>query len=161
MAASRSQGTCFAWFLAGASLLCGGIACFAGAAGKLLVLIGGAVLVASAVGFLKIKRLEGETPVLDGPEATKWAGAGVALLGWVVTIGGLRLASGNGGRIAFALIGIGLSLFGMLYLLPAAFNKTAFWKKPSRTHAVGISAVAGTSTVEAGFTAASAMGQMR
>ncbi|TMB29791.1 MAG: hypothetical protein E6J62_09960 [Deltaproteobacteria bacterium] len=161
MAASKSQGTYFAWFLAGSVLLCGGLAWFAGAPGKIILLVGAGVLIVSAIGFVKIKHLEGETPLLPGPEVMKWVGAAVALLGWVVTIGGLRVATGSGGRIVFALIGIGLSLFGMLYVLPAAFNKTAFWKKPGRTYAQGVSPVAGSATVETGFGAAGAMGQMR
>jgi hypothetical protein len=88
----------------------------------------------------------------------KWIGAGVALLGWVVTIGGLRVAGGSGGRIFFALLGIGVSLFGILYVLPAAFNKTAFWKKSTRTYAGGgIATLSSRSTMEPDFSASSAM----
>ncbi|TMA18798.1 MAG: hypothetical protein E6J85_13675, partial [Deltaproteobacteria bacterium] len=93
MAASKSQGTYFAWFLAGSVLLCGGLAWFAGAPGKIILLVGAGVLIVSAIGFVKIKHLEGETPLLPGPEVMKWVGAAVALLGWVVTIGGLRVAN--------------------------------------------------------------------
>jgi hypothetical protein len=131
MAASKSQGSYFGLFLVGCTLLSGGIAYIAGASGKVLLLIGAAVVVVSFVGFRKIRPLEGETPLLAGSAAMKWIGALVALLGWAVTMGGLRLTESSGGRILFALIGIGLSLFGMLYVLPTAFNKTAFWKKPS------------------------------
>jgi len=126
MAASKSQGSYFGLFLVGGTVLCGGIAVFGSAAGKLLVLVGAGILLAAAGGFLKIKSLEGETPLLPSPEAMKWVGAGVALLGWVVTIGGLHFVDTSGGRIVVSLLGIGVSFFGILYVLPAAFNKTAF-----------------------------------
>jgi len=163
MAASKSQGSYFGLFLLGGTLLSGGVAYVAGASGKVLLLIGAAVIVASLIGFLKIKPLEGETPVLPGPEAMKWIGALVALLGWVVTIGGLRLTESSGGRIAFALIGIAFSLFGIFFVLPAAFNKTAFWKKPSSSAVrKAFTSVGGAPAMEAELTAApSAMGSVR
>jgi hypothetical protein len=163
MAASKSQGSYFGLFVLGGTVLSGGIAYAAGASGKVLLLIGAAAIVASLVGFLKIKHLEGETPVLPGPEGMKWIGALVALLGWVVTIGGLRLTDSSGGRIAFALIGIACSLFGILFVLPAAFNKTAFWKQPSSSAVrKAYSSLEGGTAVQADFTAApSGMGSAR
>jgi hypothetical protein len=163
MAASKSQGSYFGLFLVGGTLLSGGVAYIAGASGKVLLLIGAAFVVASLVGFLKIKPLEGETPLLSGPEGMKWIGALVALLGWVVTIGGLRLTDSNGGRIAFALIGIAFSLFGILFVLPAAFNKRAFWKQPSSSAVrKAFTSMDSGPAVEAGFTAApSGMGSAR
>ena len=160
MAASKSQGSYFGLFLVGGTVLCGGIAYIASGTGKLLLIVGAAILLASVVGFLKIKPLEGETPVLPSPESMKWLGAGVALLGWLVTLGGLHLVNSNGGRIVVALLGIGVSLFGMLYVLPAAFNKTAFWKKPAATSArAGFSSVVGRATLDSELTAApTAMG---
>jgi hypothetical protein len=163
MAASKSQGSYFGLFLAGGTLLSGGVAYFAGASGKVLLLIGAAFVVASLVGFLKIKPLEGETPLLPGPEGMKWIGALVAILGWVVTIGGLRLTDSSGGRIAFALIGIAFSLFGILFVLPAAFNKTAFWKQPSSSAVrKAFTSMDGWSAMDADLTAApSGMGSAR
>jgi uncharacterized membrane protein len=145
MAATRSQGSYFGVFLLGSTLLCGAVATIGTGIGKLLLLAGAVAFLASLAGFLKIKPLEGKTPLERSPEAAKWMGAGVALLGWLVTIGGLRIVDGNGGRIAVALLGIGVSLFGILYVLPVVFNRTAFWKaggKPSLTP------VAGKTTVE-------------
>jgi hypothetical protein len=154
MAASKSQGSYFALFLAGGTILCGGIAYVASGTGRLLLLVGAGILLASLVGFLKIKHLEGETPVLPSPEVMKWVGGGVATLGWVVTIGGLHFVDGNGGRIVVALLGIGVSLFGILYVLPAAFNKTAFWKKPAGTSArASLTTLTGKATIDPGFTA--------
>ena len=153
MAASRSQGRSFALFLTGATVLCGGIAYVASGTGRLLSLVGAAIMVASLAGFLKIKPLEGETALQPSPETMKWIGAGVAALGWVVTIAGLHFVDTNGGRIIIALLGIGVTLFGILYVLPAAFNKTAFWKKPAGTSArAGLTRMAGKMTMEQGFT---------
>ena len=154
MAASKSQGSYFALFLVAGTVLCAGVAYVASGTGKLLLLVGAAILLASLAGFLKIKHLEGETPVLPSPEIMKWVGAGVAVLGWVVTIGGLYLVDGNGGRIIVALLGIGVSLFGMLYVLPAAFNKTAFWKKPAGTSArASLTTMSGKATMDSSFAA--------
>jgi hypothetical protein len=154
MAASKSQGSYFALFLAGGTILCGGVAYVASGTGKLLLLVGAGVLLASLIGFVRIKHLEGETPVLPSPEVMKWVGASVATLGWVVTIGGLHFVDGNGGRIVVALLGIGVSLFGILYVLPAAFNKTAFWKKPAGSSArAGLTTLTGKATIDPGFTA--------
>ena len=163
MAASKSQGSYFGLFLVGGTVLCGGLAYIGSGTGKLLLVVGAAILLAAAIGFLKIKPLEGETPVLASPESMKWLGAGVALLGWLVTIGGLHLVNSNGGRIVVALLGIGVSFFGILYVLPAAFNKTAFWKKTSATSArAGFSSVAGRATLDSELTAApTAMGGMK
>ena len=55
-------------------------------------------------------------------------GALVALLGWVVTVVGIQFVTGTGGRILLALVGIATSLFGIIVVLPAAFNKNAIWK---------------------------------
>ena len=75
-------------------------------------------------------------------------------LGWIVTLGGLRVVNSNGGRIVVALLGIGVSFFGILYVLPAAFNKTAFWKKPAGASTrSSITTLAGKGTMDAGFTA--------
>lgn len=156
MAASKSQGSFFGLFLVGATVLCGGIAYSASATGKLLLLVGAGILLAAGAGFLKIKPLEGETPLHPGPEAMKWIGAGVVALGWVFTLGGLHFVEGNGGRIIVALLGIGVSLFGMLYVLPATFNKTAFWKKPAGASArTGFAAVADGATLQSERIAAS------
>jgi len=127
------------------------------------LVVGAAIVLAAAIGFLKIKPLEGENPVLRSPESMKWLGAGVCLLGWLVTLGGLHLVNSNDGRIVVALLGIGVSLFGILYVLPAACNKTAFWKKPAATSArAGFSSVASRATLDSELTAApSAMGGMK
>ena len=52
----------------------------------------------------------------------------VRLLGWVITLFGMHLTPSTGGRIVLALVGIAVSLFGIIVVLPAAFNKNAVWK---------------------------------
>jgi len=52
----------------------------------------------------------------------------VALLGWIVTVLGVPHVPSTGGRILLALVGIATSLFGIVVVLPAAYNKNAIWK---------------------------------
>jgi hypothetical protein len=127
MAANRSQGGYYSLFLVGSTVLCAGIY-LGGGMGKLLLLVGAVALLASLFGMLKIKPLEGKTAVKPGPEGMKLVGALVAALGWVITLFGMHLTPSVGGRIVVALIGIGVSLFGIIVVLPAAFNKNAVWK---------------------------------
>lgn len=96
--------------------------------GKLLLLVGAAGFLASLFGMLKIKPLEGKTALKPSPMGTKLIGAGLAALGWVITLFGMHLTPSTGGRIVLALVGIAVSLFGIIVVLPAAFNKNAVWK---------------------------------
>ncbi len=58
----------------------------------------------------------------------KAIGVLVAAGGWILTLLGLHLASGVGGRMVFAVIGLAVSLIGVVVILPAACNKNAIWK---------------------------------
>lgn len=127
MAANRSQGSYYGLFLLGSTVLCAGIY-LGGGMGKLLLLVGAAAFLASLFGMIKIKPLEGKTAMKPGPEAMKLIGALVAGLGWAITLFGMHLTPSVGGRTVMALIGIGVSLFGIIVVLPAAFNKNAVWK---------------------------------
>lgn len=49
--------------------------------------------------------------------------------GWVITIGGLLLTSSNIGRGIFAVIGIGVSIFGIFKVLNGYYLERAIWKK--------------------------------
>src|SRR4051812_48309376 len=95
MAATKSQGSYFGLFLAGGALLCGGAAFFSSGIGKVLLLAGAAVTALAFVGFRRIKPLEGSTPHEVGPGTMKWIGAGLALGGWGITIGGMHFVTGN------------------------------------------------------------------
>ncbi len=91
-------------------------------------MLGVIVLIGSLFGFMGIKSLEGKTALKANPEGMKLVGAAVCALGWILTLLGLHMTDSTGGRIIFALLGIAVTLFGMTYILPAAFNKNAVWK---------------------------------
>ena len=128
MAANTGQGRNFAVFLVGLTVACVGVASFSSGMGKLLLLVGAVILIASLVGFLKLRPLEGKPAQRPGPTAMKLVGAFIALFGWVLTLFGMHLVDSVGGRMVFALVGIAVSLLGLIYVLPAAFNKNAIWK---------------------------------
>jgi len=128
MAANRSQGSYYTLFLAGATVLCAGVFLWSGAMGKLLFLVGAAGIAGALLGMLSIKSLEGRSAMKPSPMAMKLIGAGASLLGWVITLFGMHLTPSAGGRLVLAIIGIAVSLFGILVVLPAAFNKNAVWK---------------------------------
>jgi hypothetical protein len=128
MAANRAQGSYYGLFLVAATVLCAGFYMWSGGMGKLLVVVGAIGLLGSLFGMMGIKSLEGKTALKDNPMAMKLVGAGCSLLGWVVTLFGMHLTPSVGGRIVLALAGICISLFGILVVLPAAFNKNAVWK---------------------------------
>jgi hypothetical protein len=128
MAANKGQGRSFAVFLVGLTVACAGLASWSGGSGKLLLIVGVVGIVVSLVMALGIKSLEGKVAQRPGPEGAKIMGALVALLGWIVTVVGIQFVTGTGGRILLALVGIATSLFGLIVVLPAAFNKNAIWK---------------------------------
>ncbi len=53
----------------------------------------------------------------------------VTVLGFVISLLSLTLASSVTGRLTVVLLGIAVSLFGILGLLNRAFMKKAIWKK--------------------------------
>jgi hypothetical protein len=128
MAATKSQGSFYTLFLAAATVLCAGVFDWSSGWGKLLFVVGVLGLLAALFGMLKIKPLEGRTAMKASPLAMKLVGAFIAAFGWFITLFGMHLTSSVGGRLVLALIGIGVSLFGIIVVLPAAFNKNAVWK---------------------------------
>lgn len=128
MAANRSQGSFYTLFLVAATVLCAGIFDWSSGLGKLLFVVGAAGLIASLLGMLKIKPLEGRTALKPNPMGMKLIGAFVVAFGWFVTLIGMHLTASVGGRLVLALLGIAVSLFGIIVVLPAAFNKNAVWK---------------------------------
>ncbi len=128
MAANTGQGRGFTTFLVGLTVACVGIAYFSTGFGKPLFVVGLVVLVASLFGFLKLKPLEGKPALGPTPTVMKLVGAFLAALGWVITLFGMHIVDGTTGRLVLALVGIAVSLFGMIYVLPTAFNKNAIWK---------------------------------
>lgn len=128
MAANTGQGRGFTTFLVGLTVACAGLAYFSSGFGKPLFVVGLVILVASLFGFLKLKPLEGKPAQGASSAAMKLIGAFIAGFGWVLTLFGMHLVASTGGRIVFALIGIAVSLFGIVYILPTAFNRNAIWK---------------------------------
>jgi hypothetical protein len=124
MAANTGQGRGFVTFLVGFTVACAGLYL----SNKLLLGVGLIVVLVSLFQFLKLKPLEGKPAQKASPATMKLVGAFLAALGWVITLYGLRLVAGTNGRIVLALVGIGVSLVGVIYVLPAAFNKNAIWK---------------------------------
>jgi hypothetical protein len=128
MAANAGQGRNFGLFLVGLTVACAGVASFSSGMGKVLLLLGIVIVLASMFGFLKLKPLEGKVAQRPGQMGMKLTGAFAAIFGWVLTLLGMHVVDSVGGRAVFALLGIAVSLFGLIYILPAAFNKNAIWK---------------------------------
>ncbi len=78
MAANTGQGRSFTTFLVGLTVACAGIAYLSTGMGKLVAVVGGVILLASLLGFLKIKPLEGKPAQKAGPTSP------------TVPVGGLR-----------------------------------------------------------------------
>jgi uncharacterized membrane protein YgaE (UPF0421/DUF939 family) len=57
------------------------------------------------------------------------AGLGVTLAGFVLTVASLGLTASNGGRLGLTLVGIAVSLFGILGILNPTYQKAAAWKR--------------------------------
>jgi hypothetical protein len=128
MAATTGQGRSFTTFIVGLTALCGGIAYFSTGVGKFTSVAGALILVMSLLSFLKLKPLEGKPAQNAGAGRMKLLGAFVSAFGWLLILSGLHVVTGTSGRIVLGLVGIGVSLFGILYVLPTAFNKNAIWK---------------------------------
>jgi hypothetical protein len=131
MAANKQQGSYLAVFWTAITVLCAGLAYFAEGFGKLVLLLGLLGVVISLVGFIKIKPFEGKTATPAGIAGLKLLGIAVALGGWFVTIAGLHITTGVGGRLIFALVGIAISLVGVLGVLPVAFGRSVAGKAHS------------------------------
>lgn len=57
------------------------------------------------------------------------AGLVIMLLGFLLSLFSLTLASGNGGRLILVLLGLAVSLFGLIGVLNRAYLNNAIWKK--------------------------------
>jgi hypothetical protein len=53
----------------------------------------------------------------------------VTLLGFVISVSSLGVASGVGARMMMTLLGIAISLFGILGILNPYYLKNAIWKR--------------------------------
>src|SRR5256885_13521051 len=98
MAANKGQGGSFAVLLVGLTVACAGLASWSGGLGKLLTLLGVALMAVSLVMALGIKHLEGRVAQRPGGEGAKLFGALIALLGWIVTVLGVPHVPSTRGR---------------------------------------------------------------
>jgi hypothetical protein len=123
MAANEKQGRYLTLFWTALTVLAAGIAYLAEGFGKLVLILGLAGVVVALVGFLRIKPMEGKTPGVRANPALTLMGIAVAVGGWFVTMAGLVITSSVSGRIVFALVGIAVSLIGVIGVLPIAFGR--------------------------------------
>jgi hypothetical protein len=128
MAANKSQGQSFGLFLAGITAACAGIALMPSGTGIGILIVGLVLFAAAFAVFLKIKPLEGKPALGAQPAVMKLVGAALAGGGWIVALFGLHLTASVGGRMAIAIIGLAISLVGIVVVLPMACNKNAIWK---------------------------------
>jgi hypothetical protein len=128
MAATTSQGKSFTLFVAGITVAAAGLAFSSSGIGKVALVAGLAIIGFSFFKFFMIKPLEGPTAEAKQPAALKLAGLALALGGWLVVLLGLHLTPSVTGRMVSVLLGLAISLFGVLVILPVAANKNAIWK---------------------------------
>jgi hypothetical protein len=128
MAATKSQGRAFTLFMVGLTTAAAGIAYFSSGSGKLALIVGLVALVVSFVMLRKLKPLEGKVALGAQPAVLKLAGLCLALLGWLTVLFGLHLTTSVSGRMTTSIVGLVISLAGVLFVLPMAANKNAIWK---------------------------------
>lgn len=128
MAATKSQGKSFALFMVGITVLAIGIAFIASGMGKLALLVGAVLLAGAAAWFIKIKPEEGKVAIGTQPFVTRLLGLVAALGGWLIVLVGLHATSAIAGRMIVAIVGLAISLVGVIGLLPAAARQNAIWK---------------------------------
>ena len=58
-----------------------------------------------------------------------FAGLAVTVLGFLISVASLTLSDSAGGRLGIVLLGLAISLFGILGLVNKAYLKNPIWKK--------------------------------
>ena len=128
MAATTSQGKSFTVFMVGVTVAATGLAFSASGIGKLALAAGLVIIGYSFYKFFMMKPLEGAPAEGKQPPVMKLAGLVLALGGWLVVLFGLHLTPSVSGRMISTLLGLAISFFGILVILPIAANKNAIWK---------------------------------
>jgi hypothetical protein len=59
----------------------------------------------------------------------KVVGLLLAVIGWLIPVIGLTMTSSTGARMFLCILGIAISLTGILYVLNQAHQKDAVWKR--------------------------------
>lgn len=128
MAANKTQGQQLTIFMIGITAACAGLAYFTSGIGKISFLVGVLLLVLAFWKLYSIKTLEGKIALKSQPPLSKLAGLAANLVGWLVVLLGIHLTPSVGGRMAAAILGLAISLCGVIIVLPVACNKNAIWK---------------------------------
>lgn len=128
MAATKGQGRTLTLFLAGITTACAGGAYIGSGIGKLALIVGLAMLVACIASGIKIKPLEGKTAEKGQSAVMRLLGLAFALGGWVIAVVGVNVASANAARLIAVLIGIAVTLVGVIGILPKVSAAGAIWK---------------------------------
>lgn len=58
-----------------------------------------------------------------------FAGLVVTVIGFLVAAGSVGIMASTSGRLVLVLVGIGISLFGIIGLINPAYQKNAVWKR--------------------------------
>ena len=58
-----------------------------------------------------------------------FAGIVVTFVGFLIAASSVGVMSANGGRLVMVLVGIAVSLFGIMGMLNPAYQKNAVWKR--------------------------------
>ena len=58
-----------------------------------------------------------------------FAGLAITIVGFAVAVASLTLSGGTSGRMVIVLVGIAISLAGILGVINPAYMKNAVWKK--------------------------------
>jgi hypothetical protein len=58
------------------------------------------------------------------------AGVVITLLGFLISVASVGVMSGTGGRLMMVLLGIAVSLVGIVGVLNRAYVSKAIWRKP-------------------------------
>ncbi|HEY3703496.1 MAG TPA: hypothetical protein VGL22_00440 [Terracidiphilus sp.] len=128
MAATKSQGKAFTVFVAGVTVGAAGLAAVSTGLGKVGLVVGLALTAVSLAVFLKIKPEEGDVPKISMSAGLKLLGLVLAISGWLIVIAGLNLSTSVSGRMAATIVGMVVTLAGIIGVLPFAANKNAIWK---------------------------------
>lgn len=128
MAATSNQGKTFTLFIASLTVTAAGLAFWASGMGKVALIVGVVGVALALAGFFKIKPAEGK--ILEAPKSAvlQLAGLAVIVLGWLIVLFGLHITASVSGRMITSIVGLVVSLVGVIGILPIAANKNAIWK---------------------------------
>jgi hypothetical protein len=128
MAATKAEGSTLSVFLVGLTMGCAGLAFADTGVGKLAGIAGAVLLIISFVAAAKIKPQEGKPAQPKQVSGLRILGILLALGGWLIVLGGLHMTTSVGGRLISTLVGMAVTLGGIIYCLAKAGSENAIWK---------------------------------